>query len=199
MERLRDQLGAGAGRRGRLVAARPLRSLAAAKCRRQSAVAAALSVKMPPPPPSLAPYIDQAEKFLLIKSGVLRRAILILIQRRQVIVVKTKIRISWGLISTRSAGPPAQTVFWPQYSLQPNGPNKNRKVAKILLRCSWQLLAIELNKVWCGNISPGKSDYDGGRIFCCKKIFQRDIDKGIVGWRHCTDCSNVSNIGTRVI
>ena len=94
MERLRDQLGAGAGRRGRLVAARPLRSLAAAKCRRQSAVAAALSVKMPPPPPSLAPYIDQAEKFLLIKSGVLRRAILILIQRRQVIVVKTKIRIS---------------------------------------------------------------------------------------------------------
>ena len=72
-----DQLGAGAGRRGRLVAARPLRSLAAAKCRRQSAVAAALSVKMPPPPPSLAPYIDQAEKFLLIKSGVLRGAILI--------------------------------------------------------------------------------------------------------------------------
>ena len=74
LELLCDQLGAGAGRRGRLVAARPLRSLAAAatgpKCRRQSsAVAAELSVKMPPPPPSLAPYIDQAEKFLLIKSG----------------------------------------------------------------------------------------------------------------------------------
>lgn len=69
LELLRDQLGAGAGRRGRLVAARPLRTLAAAAKCRQSAVAAALSVKMLPPPPSLAPYIDQAEKFLLIKSG----------------------------------------------------------------------------------------------------------------------------------
>ena len=69
-----DQLGAGAGRRGRLVAAGSLRSLAASPECRQSAVAAKLSVKMPPP---LASYIDQAEKFLLIKSGVLRRAILI--------------------------------------------------------------------------------------------------------------------------
>ena len=63
---LDDQLGPGAGRRGRLVPASSLRSLAASPKCRQSAVAAELSVKMPPP---LASYIDQAEKFLLIKSG----------------------------------------------------------------------------------------------------------------------------------
>lgn len=135
---LRHQLGPGAGRRGRLVAARTLRSLAASPKCRQSAVAATLSVKMPPP---LATYIDQAEKFLLIKSSPAQSNPDPMIKSASSSYSgKDKNQDFRRINKHTSIGPRGRPQNCLLTSiLSANGPNMNGKVAKILLRCSWQL------------------------------------------------------------